>query len=288
MGDSLQEVGEDLLDSLGAVAANLPRICALDAGGPPILDVRLHKALTYFLEIRTHYGAPLWVGFDRDVEGVDLDAWDEPGDLPCAVWLPGEAPDHSYRRRISVMPRGTLTISHVEGPTGLWVALKLPAVKRSKYPFRCKDHECHGLATLKPVSIHLHRTPAIRPEIQQAISVLLQEIFLPAFEGSYATFFSNEALDHHEATLPLLPATVLQPITTPGVHFDRVPHLATIEGIVVGTDAGTRRPRDRAEARCVEYIGDEGPGMSANGTQSNPGGHHHLVGHSRPGHDPGR
>ena len=78
VGDSLQEVGEDLLDSLGAVAANLPRICALDAGGPPILDIRLHKALTYFLEIRTHYGAPLWAGVDRDVEGVDLHAWDEP------------------------------------------------------------------------------------------------------------------------------------------------------------------------------------------------------------------
>ena len=78
VGDSLQEVGEDLLDSLGAVAANLPRICALDTGGPPILDVRLHKALTYFLEIRTHYSAPLWAGVDRDVEGVDLHAWDEP------------------------------------------------------------------------------------------------------------------------------------------------------------------------------------------------------------------
>ena len=85
VGDSLQEVNEDLLDSLGAVAANLPRICALDPGSPPILDVRLHKALTYFLESRTHYGAPLWTGVGRDAEGVDLDAWDELGDLPCAV-----------------------------------------------------------------------------------------------------------------------------------------------------------------------------------------------------------
>ena len=32
------------------------------------------------------------------------------------------------------MPRVTLTISHVEGPSGLWVARKLLAVKRSKYP----------------------------------------------------------------------------------------------------------------------------------------------------------
>ena len=103
------------------------------------------------------------------------------------------------------MPRVTATISHVEGPSGLWIALKLPAVKRSRYPFRCKDHKCHGPATLKPVYIHLHGTPSICPEIQMAMSVLLQELFLPAFEGSYDTSFANEALDLHETTLPQLP-----------------------------------------------------------------------------------
>ena len=89
VADSLQVVNEDLLDSPGALAADLPRICALDPRGPPILDVRLHKALTYFLEIRPHYGAPLWAGVDRGAEGVDLEAWDEAGDLPCAAWPNG-------------------------------------------------------------------------------------------------------------------------------------------------------------------------------------------------------
>ena len=105
-----------------------------------------------------------------------------------------------------------------------------------------------------------------------AMSVLLRELFLPAFKASYNTSFSNEALDLHETTLPQLPTTIIQPVTTPGLHFHRVPHLASIEGIIIGTDAGTPRPRDRAEDRGVEYIGDEGPGMSSNGTQSNPGG----------------
>ena len=59
VGDSLQEIDEDLYQSLGDLMASLPRICALSWGSPPILDVRLHKALTYFMEIRTHYGAPL-------------------------------------------------------------------------------------------------------------------------------------------------------------------------------------------------------------------------------------
>ena len=152
------------------------------------------------------------------------------------------------------------------------MALKVPAIKLSKYPFRCKDHKCAGPRTPRPVFIHLHGTPAIRPEIQQALSVLLQELFLPASEGSYVSTFSNEAVDLHEATPPLLPATILQPVTTPGVHFQCILHLITILGIIVGTDAGTPRPGDRASARGMEHIGDEGPGMSANGTQSGPGG----------------
>ena len=97
------------------------------------------------------------------------------------------------------MPRVTVTISHIEGPSGLWVALKLPAVKRFRYPFRCKHHKCQGPTAPKPVFIHLHRTPSIRAEIQTTI---LQELFLPAFEGLYNTSFSNEALDLHETMHP--------------------------------------------------------------------------------------
>ena len=117
------------------------------------------------------------------------------------------------------------------------MALKVPAIKRSKHPFRCKDHKCPGPAALRPVYIHLHGTSAIRPEIQQALSVLLQELFLPASEGSYASTFSNEAVDLREATPPLLPPTILQPVTTPGVHFHRALHLATILGVHYCTSA---------------------------------------------------
>ena len=104
------------------------------------------------------------------------------------------------------------------------------------------------------------------------MSVLLQELFLPAFKGSYDTSFSNEALELRVAAMPRLAAMVIQPITTPGLHFHHVPHLATIEGIIIGTDAGTLRPKERAEARGADHIGNEGPAMSANGTQSGPEG----------------
>ena len=84
----------------------------------------------------------------------------------CGPGLLVEAPDSGYWSRISAMPKVTLTISHLAGPSGLWVALKRPAIKRSKYPFCCKDHKCPCPAAPRPVYIHLHGTPAIRPEIQ--------------------------------------------------------------------------------------------------------------------------
>ena len=98
------------------------------------------------------------------------------------------------------------------------------------------------------------------------MSVLLLDLFLPAFEGSDNTSFSNEALELREAEMPRLASTVLRPITTPGLHFHHVPRLATIEGIIIGTDAGAPRFKERAEARVVDHIGNEGLVMSANGT----------------------
>ena len=89
------------------------------------------------------------------------------------------------------MTRITVTISHSEGPTGLWIALTAPAVKLSKYPFRRRNHKCQGPPQARLVYIHLHGLPSIRQEVQSAMLVLLQELFLPAFEGSYDTSFSN-------------------------------------------------------------------------------------------------
>ena len=56
------------------------------------------------------------------------------------------------------MPRVTATISHATGPSGLWIALKLPAVKRSKYPRQGSQVSRPG--NPKPVYIHLHGTPS--------------------------------------------------------------------------------------------------------------------------------
>ena len=57
--------------------------------------------------------------------------------------------------------------------------------------------------------IHLHGLPSIWQEVQSAMSVILQQIFLPAFEGSYNKSFSNKALEPREAVMSRLDLTVL-------------------------------------------------------------------------------
>ena len=76
------------------------------------------------------------------MDRFNLDAWDEASVNPGIVWLSGDAPDGNYWQRISTMSRITVTINHPEGPTGLWIVLKAPAIKLSKYPFRCRHHKC--------------------------------------------------------------------------------------------------------------------------------------------------
>ena len=46
-----------------------------------------------------------------------------------------------------------------------------------------------------------------------------------------------------------LPPRIIQPIAQPGVHFHELKHVATIEGIVVSTDAGTPKAEARKTAR---------------------------------------
>lgn len=108
-------------------AGGLPLIFFPDPGDPPLLDVCFPEALTYLLEIHTHYGASLWAHVGWDIDRADLRDWVEINVYPSVVGLSG---DCEYWRQISTQPRITVTISHADsplgplGPSGLWIALK--------------------------------------------------------------------------------------------------------------------------------------------------------------------
>ena len=143
---SLLEIDEDLLLSLGRHTRNLPLIGSPELGEPPILDVRFHKTLTYLLKIHTHYGAPLWVHVDQDIDRADLEDWDEVNDLPqCRLALRGrsgprlleagfiQAQDHSNtqpRRR----PLGAVDCSQNPGRQTVQIPVPMQAPQMPRAP----------------------------------------------------------------------------------------------------------------------------------------------------------
>ena len=76
---------------------------------------------------------------------------------------------------------------------------------------------------------------------------------------------------------PLLPRTYLEPVPAPGFHLHPLPRLATTAGVVIATDAGPPRVKERKEARGVEAIPDEGPGTTAAGVSAKPQGGHNTA-----------
>ena len=70
----------------------------------------------------------------------------------------------------------------------------------------------------------------------------------------------------------LLPRTYLAPNPEAGYHLHTLPRLATVSGTVAATDGGTPGVKERAGARGVETIPDEGPGMTAAGVSKGANG----------------
>ena len=120
--------------------------------------------------------------------------------------------------------------------------------------------------------MRLHRADSIRQEAQDAIAALLQHLFLTESNIICGTVISSQVLNPYEVNMNRLDNTYVQPVTTPGPHFHDVPYLATVQGIIVGTDAGTPNPKERARAMELEHPAEECDGMSAAGVQLGPDG----------------
>uniref|UniRef100_A0A7S1J937 Uncharacterized protein n=1 Tax=Eutreptiella gymnastica TaxID=73025 RepID=A0A7S1J937_9EUGL len=158
-------------------------------------------------------------------------------------------------------------MSYSKGPHALW--LELPPIngESAKYYAKCLHRECPGPKLQECVYVHLHGGGQMLGEIQEAMMTLLNEIYRPSGRVMPAPVVVNTAFSQHEVPVRCAPPRVVDPITTPGVHFHEVDHVATIRGIVVGTDAGTPKSGARCQARNIQYVGPPELPMLAAGAQ---------------------
>ena len=96
---------------------------------------------------------------------------------------------------------------------------------------------------------------------------LLQEMYKPNDQVIVAPVFLGAPFSQHELPVATGPRHVIQPKTTPGIHFHEVGHVATIHGVVIGTDAGTPNNEAWKAAREVNVIDPPEHAMLAAGAQ---------------------
>ena len=192
---------------------------------------------------------------ERGPQGTDW-LW---GEGPAAiVWDQGLPPDYWDKLRRS--RRTIITVTQQEAPEDPWFSVGAGAAGWTKYPVACKWHQCmKSSQSSRPMYTYTPRP--IQPEVLDAVEEMLQELMA-----------GGRPANVRRPAVALLPRTYLIPKRIPGFHLHPLPRLATVAGVVVATDGGTPGAKERAKARGVETIPDEGPGMTAAGVSRNPHG----------------
>ena len=115
--------------------------------------------------------------------------------------------------------------------------------------------------------IHAHGGAEVRPEVQDAMRVLLAELYAsdtPDFDtpGDPCPYAEDGLVRLHPMPVREGRKTYLDPKLEPGIHFHTLPDLATIRGYIFAMDAGTPGAESMKAAKKVEFV-DEPAGMCA-------------------------
>ena len=135
-----------------------------------------------------------------------------------------------------------------------WIAFRSTVVPTFQYPVTCKIHKCPKLGDAIPVAIMLHVPEASQPEILDGVEILQE---MP--EGNPALV----KVEHQGVAVQ--PRVYLCPNEPPGIHLQKLPRLATIQGTIISMDAGTLGATEKKKARGPTELADEDPGMTAAG-----------------------
>ena len=132
----------------------------------------------------------------------------------------------------------------------------LEAHSEDRYHIKCKHHECPRPNGRGDVFIHVHGLATVRPEVQDAMRVLLAELYASGAPRDTCPMSKHGPVQLHPMPMTEGPQTYLEPCLEPGIQFHTPLDLATIRGIVLAMDAGNQDAESRKEARGAEFVDD--------------------------------
>ena len=112
--------------------------------------------------------------------------------------------------------------------------------------------------------IRVHGLAKVRPEVQDAMAVLLvlAELYASDAPADKCPLPGIGPVQLHPMPVLEGPRTYLEPCLEPGIHFHTAPDLATVRGFICAMDAGNPYVDSREQARGAEFV-DDLEGMAA-------------------------
>ena len=138
----------------------------------PYIDLRLYRAIVFLFQIASQcnagpYTAVLSDLIERSAEEL---YHDRAGNT--IMWF-AQPPTCQYWEHIAGLPETTVTITTGPGPGHI----RKEAQSGDRHHTKCKHHECPGPKGLTDTYIHVHGQASVRPEVQDAMRVLLAELY---------------------------------------------------------------------------------------------------------------
>ena len=209
----------------------------------PYVDLRICSATVFLYQVHCQCNAGLYTSVLNGLR--DRTAADRYQDRAgnTIVWSAYE-PTGKYWDHAAGLPETTITITTTPGPHGRWVDIGSAAQSADRYHVKRKHHECPEPNGLTDTFVHVHGQAAVRPEVQDAMRVLLAELYASNAPGDTFPDAEDGQVRLHPMPVREGPRTCLEPRLKPGLHFHTLPDLATIQGYI-------------GHARCEEQEGGQ-------------------------------
>ena len=183
----------------------------------PYIDLRLYRAIVFLFQITSQCNAGPYAAVLSDL--IDRSAEERYHDRAghTIMWF-AQPPTFQYWEHTAGLPETTVTITTGPGPGGRWVNIRKEAQSGDRHhTTTCKHYECPGPKGLTDTYIHVHGQAAVRPEVQDAMRVLLAELYASDAPNDPCPSAEDGAVRLYPMPVQEGARTYLEPKLEPGI-----------------------------------------------------------------------